>query len=710
MIERFEVEIGGKVVEFEIGRIAKQAGGAVLATCGGTQVLATSTMDKEPSEPGDFFPLTVDYFEKMYAAGKIPGGFYKREGRPSEDEILGSRLIDRPLRPLFPIQFRRPVQIIVYVLSSDGEIAPEILGINATSLATLISDAPFYEAVGAVRVGLIDGKFVINPSEKDLEDRSLLNLSIAGTKDALIMIEAGSKEVSESQMIEAMDIALREIKKIAIAQEDFASKVGKSKAQISEIVYDEEIRKDIEPQLIEKIRLALQNKEKLTRERALDDIKDEVTKEFSEKYPEKVKDVNGIFEEILKQYVREQTLNGLRVDGRHPDEIRPINIEIGVLKRTHGSALFTRGQTQVLSVVTLGGKGQGQLVESLDEESITKRYMHYYNFPPFSVGEARPMRGPSRREIGHGALAERALVAVLPTEEDFPYTIRVVSEVLESNGSTSMASTCGSSLALMDAGVPVRKHVAGIAMGLIKDKERYVVLTDIQGAEDHLGDMDFKVTGTDTGITALQMDIKIKGIDLEILKFALERARVARMEILEKMNQAISRPRESISPYAPRMYVLQVRPDKIGLIIGPGGKTIRSIIGTTEAEINIEADGKVYIAAPDEEIGAAILSKINELTQEPEVGKVYEGSIVELKDFGALVQILPNYVGLLHISQISDRFVKDIRKELHVGEKVTVKVMKVEDDGKIQLTKKIDNNSNDRGNRRENDRDSGKNL
>jgi len=710
MIERFEVEIGGKVVEFEIGRIAKQAGGAVLATCGGTQVLATSTMDKEPSEPGDFFPLTVDYFEKMYAAGKIPGGFYKREGRPSEDEILGSRLIDRPLRPLFPIQFRRPVQIIVYVLSSDGEIAPEILGINATSLATLISDAPFYEAVGAVRVGLIDGKFVINPSEKDLEDRSLLNLSIAGTKDALIMIEAGSKEVSESQMIEAMDIALREIKKIAIAKEDFASNVGKSKAQISEIVYDEEIRKDIEPQLIEKIRLALQNKEKLTRERALDDIKDEVTKEFSEKYPEKVKDVNGIFEEILKQYVREQTLNGLRVDGRHPDEIRPINIEIGVLKRTHGSALFTRGQTQVLSVVTLGGKGQGQLVESLDEESITKRYMHYYNFPPFSVGEARPMRGPSRREIGHGALAERALVAVLPTEEDFPYTIRVVSEVLESNGSTSMASTCGSSLALMDAGVPVRKHVAGIAMGLIKDKERYVVLTDIQGAEDHLGDMDFKVTGTDTGITALQMDIKIKGIDLEILKFALERARVARMEILEKMNQAISRPRESISPYAPRMYVLQVRPDKIGLIIGPGGKTIRSIIGTTEAEINIEADGKVYIAAPDEEIGAAILSKINELTQEPEVGKVYEGSIVELKDFGALVQILPNYVGLLHISQISDRFVKDIRKELHVGEKVTVKVMKVEDDGKIQLTKKIDNNSNDRGNRRENDRDSGKNL
>lgn len=690
MVERFEISIGGKVIEFETGKLAKQAGGAILATCGGTQVLATSTMDKEPAEPGDFFPLTVDYFEKMYAAGKIPGGFYKREGRPSEEEILGSRLIDRPLRPLFPKEFRRPVQVVVYVLSSDGEIAPEILGINAASLASLISDEPFYEAVGAVKVGIIDGKPVINPSEKEIEEKSLLNLSIAGTKDALIMIEAGAKEVSEEQMLNAMSVAIDEIKRIAVAQEEFALKVGKPKVEVPEIVYSEEIRNEIEANLVEKIKAALANREKLTRERALDDIKDALIEKYEQEFPDKVKDVNGIFDETLRRIIREQTLDGVRIDGRTPDEIRPISIEVGLLKRTHGSALFTRGQTQVLSVVTLGGKGQGQLVESLDEE-VTKRYMHYYNFPPFSVGEARAMRGPSRREIGHGALAERALLAVLPDEEEFPYTIRVVSEVLESNGSTSMASTCGSSLALMDAGVPVKKHVAGIAMGLMKEGDRCVVLTDIQGAEDHLGDMDFKVAGTREGITALQMDIKIKGIDLNNLSNALGKAREARMQILDKMYQAIEKPRDSISPYAPRMYVLQIRQDKIGLIIGPGGKTIRSIIGATDSEINIEPDGKVFIAAPNEEIGKDILDKINSLLAEPEVGKIYEGRVVELKDFGALVQILPNYVGLLHISQISDKFIKDIRKELQVGEKVVVKVTKIEDDGKIQLTRKFQN-------------------
>lgn len=690
MVERFEISIGGKVIEFETGKLAKQAGGAILATCGGTQVLATSTMDKEPAEPGDFFPLTVDYFEKMYAAGKIPGGFYKREGRPSEEEILGSRLIDRPLRPLFPKEFRRPVQVVVYVLSSDGEIAPEILGINAASLASLISDEPFYEAVGAVKVGIIDGKPVINPSEKEIEEKSLLNLSIAGTKDALIMIEAGAKEVSEEQMLNAMSVAIDEIKRIAVAQEEFALKVGKPKVEVPEIVYSEEIRNEIEANLVEKIKAALANREKLTRERALDDIKDALIEKYEQEFPDKVKDVNGIFDETLRRIIREQTLDGVRIDGRTPDEIRQISIEVGLLKRTHGSALFTRGQTQVLSVVTLGGKGQGQLVESLDEE-VTKRYMHYYNFPPFSVGEARAMRGPSRREIGHGALAERALLAVLPDEEEFPYTIRVVSEVLESNGSTSMASTCGSSLALMDAGVPVKKHVAGIAMGLMKEGDRCVVLTDIQGAEDHLGDMDFKVAGTREGITALQMDIKIKGIDLNNLSNALGKAREARMQILDKMYQAIEKPRDSISPYAPRMYVLQIRQDKIGLIIGPGGKTIRSIIGATDSEINIEPDGKVFIAAPNEEIGKDILDKINSLLAEPEVGKIYEGRVVELKDFGALVQILPNYVGLLHISQISDKFIKDIRKELQVGEKVVVKVTKIEDDGKIQLTRKFQN-------------------
>ena len=699
MMEKIELEIGGKLVSFEIGRVAKQAGGAVLATCGDTQMLATSTMDKEPVERSDFFPLTIDYFEKMYAAGKIPGGFFKREGRPSENEILGSRLIDRPLRPLFPVQFRRPVQIVVYVLSSDGEIAPEILGINAASLASLLSDEPFTEAVGAVKVGLLDSKFVINPSEKEIEEKSALNLSIAGTKDALLMIEAGAKEVSESQMIDAMGLALEEIRKIAIVQEEFASRFGKPKVAVPEIIVDEAIKNEIEPVLLEKIKLALQNKEKLTRERALEDIKEEIIAEYSEKYQDKINDVSFIFDYVLRNYARHQTLTGARLDGRARAEIRPISIEVGVLKRTHGSALFTRGQTQVLSIVTLAGKGQGQLIESLDEGSITKRYMHYYNFPPFSVGEVKPMRGPSRREIGHGALAERALVQVLPSEEEFPYTMRVVSEVLESNGSTSMASTCGSTLALMDAGVPITKPVAGIAMGLIKEGDQYVVLTDIQGAEDHLGDMDFKVTGTTDGITALQMDIKIKGIDLDILGKALDQAKDARLELLEKMLAVIPKPRDTISPYAPRIFTLQIKTDKIGLIIGPGGRTIKSIIGDTDSEINIEPDGKVYIAASSEELGRDIKQKILGLVAEPEVGKIYHGVVVDVRDFGALVQILPNYVGLLHVSQISDKFVKDIRKEVRTGDKFDVKVMKVEDDGKMQLTRKFANNDSQEKNK-----------
>jgi polyribonucleotide nucleotidyltransferase len=699
MMEKIELEIGGKLVSFEIGRVAKQAGGAVLATCGDTQMLATSTMDKEPVERSDFFPLTVDYFEKMYAAGKIPGGFFKREGRPSENEILGSRLIDRPLRPLFPVQFRRPVQIVVYVLSSDGEISPEILGINAASLASLLSNEPFTEAVGAVKVGLVQGNLIVNPSEKEIEEKSDLNLSIAGTKDALIMIEAGAKELSETQMIDAMGLALKEIRKIAIVQEEFAARFGKEKVTVPEIIVDETIKNEIEPVLLEKIKFALQNKEKLTRERALEDIKEEIIAEYSEKYQDKINDVSFIFDYVLRNYARQQTLTGARLDGRAHAEIRPISIEVGVLKRTHGSALFTRGQTQVLSIATLAGKGQGQLIESLDEESITKRYMHYYNFPPFSVGEVKPMRGPSRREIGHGALAERALVPVLPSEEEFPYTMRVVSEVLESNGSTSMASTCGSTLALMDAGVPIKNPVAGIAMGLIKEREQYVVLTDIQGAEDHLGDMDFKVTGTSSGITALQMDIKIKGIDLDILGKALDQAKDARLEIIEKIVAVIPKPRDTISPYAPRIFTLQIKTDKIGLIIGPGGRTIKSIIGGTDSEINIEPDGKVYIAASSEELGRDIEQKILDLVAEPEVGKIYHGVVVDVRDFGALVQILPNYVGLLHISQFSDKFVKDIRKEVRTGDKFNVKVMKVEDDGKIQLTRKFANNDSQKKNK-----------
>ncbi len=688
MVEKVEVEVGGKVISFEYGRVAKQAGGAVLASCGDTVVFAASTMGKEPSEPTDFFPLTVDYFEKMYAAGKIPGGFYKREGRPSEKEILGARLIDRPLRPLFPIQFRRPVQIVLYVLSAGGEIAPEILGINAASLASLLSDEPFTEAVGAVKVGIIDGKFVINPTEKELEDESSLNLSIAGTKEALLMIEAGAKIISEDQMVDAMAVAIPEIQKLAEIQEELRRKVGKEKIIVPEYVVDEKLKEEITPIFLSKIEEALKHKEKLTRERALDDIKEEIIREVVEQNPEKEKDVNEIFDELLKKYIREKTINtGVRIDGRSYTEIRPLSIEVGFLRRTHGSALFTRGQTQVLSIATLAGKGEGQLVESLEEE-MTKRYMHYYNFPAFSVGEVKPMRGPSRREIGHGALAERALLPVLPDEEDFPYTIRVVSEVLESNGSTSMASTCGSTLALMDAGVPIKKPVAGIAMGLMKEGDKYAILTDIQGAEDHLGDMDFKVTGTEDGITALQMDIKLKGISLDIIRKALYQAKEARLFILDKMLSVIPAPRDHISPYAPRIFTLQINTDKIGLLIGPGGKTIRSIIGNTDAEINIEPDGKVFISAPNEEIGNMLKDKVLALVEEPEVGKVYLGKVVEIRDFGAFVQILPSYVGLLHVSQIADRYIKDIHKEVHVGDEFPVKVMKIDENGKIQLTKK----------------------
>ena len=688
MIEKVEVEIGGKPITFEYGRVAKQAGGAVLASCGDTVVFAASTMGKEPSEPTDFFPLTVDYFEKMYAAGKIPGGFYKREGRPSEKEILGARLIDRPLRPLFPIQFRRPVQIVLYVLSAGGEIAPEILGINAASLASLISDEPFTEAVGAVRVGLIDGKFVINPSESELEEKSKLNLSIAGTKEALLMIEAGANIISEDEMVDAMAAAIPEIQKLAEAQEQLRLKVGKEKIVVPEYIVDEELKNKITPIFLTKIEEALSHKEKLNREHALDEIKEEIIKEVVEENPEKEKDVNEIFDELVKKYIREKTINtGVRMDGRKYTEIRPLSIEVGLLKRTHGSALFTRGQTQVLSIATLAGKGEGQLVESLEEE-MTKRYMHYYNFPAFSVGEVKPMRGPSRREIGHGALAERALLPVLPPEEEFPYTIRVVSEVLESNGSTSMASTCGSTLSLMDAGVPIKKPVAGIAMGLMKEGDKYAILTDIQGAEDHLGDMDFKVTGTEDGITALQMDIKLKGISLDIIRKALYQAKEARLFILDKMLSVIPAPRDHISPYAPRIFTLQVSTDKIGLLIGPGGKTIRSIIGDTDSDINIEPDGKVFISAPNEEIGNKLKEKILALVEEPEVGKIYLGKVVEIRDFGAFVQILPNSVGLLHVSQISDKYIKDIHKELHVGDEFLVKVMKVDENGKIQLTKK----------------------
>jgi len=648
MIIAKEIEISGKSVKFEVGRVAKQAGGAVVASCGGTVVLAVSTMGKESSEPMDFFPLTVLYSEKMYAAGKIPGGFFKRGGRPSEKETLSSRLIDRALRPLFPGQFRRPVQIIAYVLSSGGEISPEILALRL---------------------------------EKELKE-SDLNLSIAGTKDALLMVEAGANEISEDQMTAAIEFAIPEIKKLALIQEDLREAIGKEKITVPKITVDESLKETVASLFFSKIEAVSQSTEKLQREKALDDMKEEIIKEALEENPEKETDINYIFDELLEKDF----------------EIRDISIEVGLLEHTHGSGLFTRGQTQVLSIATLGAQGAGQLIESLEPE-FKKRYMHYYNFPSFSVGEVRPMRGPSRREIGHGALAERALLPVLPSEEEFPYTIRVISEVLESNGSSSMAATCGSTLALMDAGVPIKKAVAGIAMGLVSEGERYAILTDIQGAEDHFGDMDFKVTGTKDGITALQMDIKLKGIKLEILKEALSQAKDARLFILEKMLSVLPEPREEISPYAPRIFTIKISPDKIGLLIGPGGKTIKGIIGETESDVNIEPDGTVYISAPDGEIGEQIRAQIIGLLEEPEANKIYTGKVVDIKNFGAFVQILPNSVGLLHVSQLSDKFVKDINKEIKIGDEIRVKVMKVEDNGKIQLTRKgLEKNSSQKGN------------
>jgi polyribonucleotide nucleotidyltransferase len=490
------------------------------------------------------------------------------------------------------------------------------------------------------------------------------------------MVEAGANEISEDQMISAIELAIPEIKKLALIQEDLREEAGKEKITVAEITVDESLKEAITPLFLSKIDTVLQSTEKLQRERALDDIKEETIKEALEKNPEKEADINYIFDDLLDKYLRKRTLEGIRVDGRKFSEIRDINVEVGLLKHTHGNGLFTRGQTQVLSIATLGAP------------EFKKRYMHYYNFPSFSVGEVRPMRGPSRREIGHGALAEKALLPVLPSEEEFPYTIRVISEVLESNGSSSMAATCGSTLALMDAGVPIKKAVAGIAMGLVSDGERYAILTDIQGAEDHFGDMDFKVTGTNDGITALQMDIKLKGIKLEILKEALNQAKDARLFILEKMLSVLPRPREEISPYAPRIFTMKISPDKIGLLIGPGGKTIKGIIGETEADINIEADGTVYVSAPDTEIGEQIKAQIIGLLEEPEANKIYTGKVVDIKDFGAFVQILPNSVGLLHVSQLSDKFVKDIKKEIKVGDEVKVRVMKVEPNGKIQLTRK----------------------
>jgi polyribonucleotide nucleotidyltransferase len=679
--------IAGKPVTYETGRLAKQAGGAVLVTMGGTVVLAAATVSNSTKEGIDFFPLTVDYFEKMYAAGKIPGGFYKREGRPSEREILRSRLIDRSIRPLFPKHFRREVQVIVYVLSADGENSPDVLAINAVSTALLISNAPFVDAVAAVRVGKINGELVFNPSSSAI-DESVLDLVVSGTANGILMVESGSREISEAEMVEALVLAQEPIKETCRMEEELRVQAGKEKIVVPELKFDAAIQSEARSMIEERLPLVLRDKEKLKKEKILDEFKGELAAELVAKYPESELAIGEILDAEIKHFIRHRVVaEGVRIDGRTPEEIRPIGVDVGVLPMSHGSGLFSRGQTQVLSIVTLGGKKEGQLVESLDEE-VTKHYMHYYNFPPFSVGETRPMRGPGRREIGHGALGERALLPVIPDESEFPYSIRVVSEVLESNGSTSQASICGSTLALMDAGVPITAPVAGIAMGLMKEGDRSVILTDIQGAEDANGDMDFKVAGTAKGITALQMDIKIHGVDSDLLSAALDHARTARLFILDKMLSVLPAPRSEVNPLAPRIFTMKIPGDKIGALIGPGGKVIKRIIADTGCDIDIEDDGSVFVTAPDGARGQIAMDAINAITEDIVVGKVYMGKVTELRDFGAFVEIAPGKSGLLHVSQVSDSYVKDIHSVLKVGEQILVKTLPLKDDGKISLTRK----------------------
>ncbi len=683
-----QIEIGGRTLTVEAGRVAQQASGAVTVRMGDTMLLVTATMAATPREGIDFFPLTCDYEEKLYAAGKIPGGFIRREGRPSEQAILNSRLIDRPIRPLFPKDFRNDVQVVATVLSVDQEADPATLAINGASLALSISPIPFQGPIGAVRIGLLDDQLVVNPPVNRMEE-SRLDLVVAGTREAIIMVEAGAKEVPEEQIVEALRIAHREIIRLCDLQEAFAREAGKPKVEVPESPKDPEIDQAVDQFLAERLDQALFNPNKALRESALDDLKKETIADLGPRFADRLPYLSKSFEAKVKQRVRGKILDeGMRPDGRKTTEIRQITCEVGVLPRTHGSALFTRGQTQALSIVTLGSIGDKQKLDGLGLEEF-KRFMHHYNFPPFSVGEARPLRSPGRREIGHGALAERALLPVVPTEEEFPYTIRLVTEILSSNGSTSMASVCGSSLAMMDAGVPIKSQVAGIAMGLITGDGKVAVLSDIQGVEDALGDMDFKVAGTRTGVTAMQMDMKIKGISIDTMAGAIQQAKDGRFFIMDKMDAAISQPRSAMSQYAPRMVTIQIHPDKIREVIGPGGKMIRKIIedsGVTS--IDIEDDGRVVIGSVNGESAAKAEQIIRDLTGEVEVGKNYKGKVVRIMPFGAFVQIMPNQDGLVHISQLAEDRVERVEDAVNVGDEIDVKVTEVDRQGRVNLSRK----------------------
>jgi polyribonucleotide nucleotidyltransferase len=683
------INLGGRELTMETGRIAKQADGAVLVSQGETVVLVTAVSARQAKEGASFFPLTVDYREYGYAAGRIPGGYFKREGRPTEREILTSRLTDRPIRPLFPTGYQHETQIISMVISADDEHDPDVLAITGASAALYLSDIPFYNPIAGVRVGLVEGKYVVNPTYEQ-QRNSTLNLIIAGSEEAIVMVEAGAKEVSEEVMIEALLFAHGEIRKLCQLQRSMYEALGIKKREFTPKPVNETMLKEIAEKYSNDLRDALnvQNKSKLESYTAIDELKKRVVESYPEDQPALRDEAGELFDNLKEGIFRDDILNNRRrPDGRRFSEIRPISTEAGWLPRTHGSALFTRGETQALVTVTLGTSQDVQYIDSLELGEIKRRFMLNYNFPPFSVGETGRVGSPGRREIGHGALAQRALDAVMPEEEVFPYTVRIVSDITESNGSSSMATVCGGALALMDAGVPIKSPVAGVAMGLVMEDKKYAILTDIAGAEDHYGDMDFKVAGTRAGITALQMDIKVTGLNAQILAEALEQARKGRMFILDKMNEAITEPRQEISKYAPRIVTMQINPDKIRDVIGPGGKVIRGIQEKTGAKIDISDDGRIAIATPNGEAAEAAMQIIRDLTAEVEVGQSYLGTVTRIVDFGAFIEVFPGTEGLLHVSEIADYRVRDVRDELKEGQQILVKCINVEGN-KIRLSRK----------------------
>lgn len=685
----FTTTLGNEEITIKTGKLAEQAGGAVTINVGDCMLLATATMSKSMREGLNFLPLSCDFEEKMYAAGRIPGGFFRREGRPSSEAVLISRLIDRPLRPLFPDGLRNDVQVIVTTLSSDSIYHLDILSVNAASAALHISDIPWNGPLGAVRVAYIDGELVANPTIPDMEN-STLDLRMAGTKDAIIMVEAGAEEVPESLLVDALDFGHRAIQSIIALQEEMRAAVGKEKRDIEIEEVEEELAAAVKARIGDRIReIVAAHTDRHELNDAIDELREEIVDSFiAEDETIDPKPIREIISKQLKETVRHRIMyEGVRPDGRDYATIRPLSAETGISPRAHGSGLFKRGETQVLSIVALGTPREAQKLDGLYPED-TRRFMHHYNFPPFSTGETWFLRGPKRREIGHGALAETALSPMIPTEEEFPYTIRVVSEVLSSNGSTSQASVCASSLALMDCGVPIKKPIAGVAMGLVTDGEKFAVLTDIQGMEDHLGDMDFKVAGTADGITALQMDIKISGLSKELMAQALEQARKGRLEILEAMNSAISEPREEMSPFAPRMLTVQIDPEKIGAIIGKGGATIRSLEETYEVSIDIQEDGTIFIAGVDGAKAEEAVEQIELMTREVEPGQIYTGKVVRVTDFGAFVEILPGNDGMVHISQITSEHLRRVEDAIRVGDEVMVMVTDVTPEGKVRLSRK----------------------